>query len=393
MQKKLLTVAIGAALAGAAFAASAEVTVYGRAQVEWAQVSNDLPVGGAAYPTTGLGTNNMNGTVAADSTRSGLVDNKMGRFGIKASEDLGAGFKGIANFEWQVDTSDNVDGTPITERTSYVGISHKAVGAVRLGQDHSSYKLSGVALDPFVATMLEARNNYGMSGNRDGYGVGNAHGGFWDNMLSFRSASWFGVYVNADVGLQRTGAETACGTAGTTGGGSNCDAGANGGKNNGDYSVVAGYKNNFGAFGLNIFVGQLKLKNTTGGAGAGDPTSTKFGAQFVIAKTQKISLQLENTDRARAANAASEAQYIFVGYNGGFGPVNVVVQWGGMVGDLNIAAGTERVGAYLGVGAIYNVSKTFRVFGGWRNSVAEDDLAVNNTRDDSVISIGLRKDF
>jgi len=385
MQKKLLTAAIGVALTGAAFAAQAEVTVYGRAQVEWAQVTNDSTV--QAYPSAGWGSNNLGFNVPADTTRSGTVDNKMGRFGVKASEDLGGGFKGIANFEWQVDTSDSQDGTPFTQRVSYVGVQHKAIGALRLGQDHSAYKLSGVQLDPFVATMLEARNNYGMSGNRDGFGIGNAHNGFWDNMLSFRSASWFGAYVNVDMGLQRGTATVACGA---TGG--NCDAPADGQKNNGDLSAVVGYKNNWGGFGLNIFAGHTKLVNNTSALGGGDPTATKFGAQVTIAKTQKISVQVENTDRA-TAGTANEAQYLFVGYNGGFGPVNAILQWGATTGDSPTPGFTDRVGAYLAVGAIYNASKTFRVFGGWRGTVAEDDGAVNSNRDDSVISIGLRKDF
>jgi len=73
--------------------------------------------------------------------------------------------------------------------------------------------------------------------------------------------------------------------------------------------------------------------------------------------------------------------------------VNAVLQWGGMVGDSSTLSGGDRTGAYLAAGAIYNVSKTFRVFGGWRGTTVEDDGAATNLRDDSVISIGLRKDF
>jgi predicted porin len=414
MQKKLLTAAIGAALASPAFMAQADVTVYGIAQVEFATVNNDSTV---AYFGTysssgggGVGSWNNTNTIAANTTRSGLLDNKMGRFGVKADEDLGGGWKGLAQFEWQIDTADNQDepagtganstftktaaiaGTPFTDRKMFVGISHKSIGTLRFGQDDGPYKASGIALDPFVATTLEARNNYGMSGNRDAWGVANGHGGYWQDSLFFDSASWGGAYVNVALGLDRTGANGTC----TSGYWGNCDTagGSSNGKNNGDLNAVVGWKGNAGPVALNVFGGYMKLANTTS---MGDPEAMKIGAQVTVAKAHTISMQWEQTDRGdfngTGFDGFDEATYLFLGYQGKFGPVTAVAQFGMFEGGDFITGNYEAT--YMAVGAIYNMSKTFRIFAGWRKTEAEVSGLGGATkfRDDSVLTIGMRKDF
>lgn len=399
MQKKLLTAAIGAVLTGPAFVAQADVTVYGSAQVEWAQVDNGSTYDAYGNPTTGVGTWNNSNTIPAGFTRSGLVDNNRGRFGIKANEDLGGGWTGLAHFEWKVDTADGVDGNTSTsgsvqnndvlsDRVSTVGLSHKAIGTLRFGQDSSPYKISGVALDPFVTTTLEARNNYGMSGNRDGWGVANAHNNFWQDSLFFNSASFGGAYVNVALGLDRTGTDGSCNTFL----GSNCDAaGRSNGKNNGDLDVAVGWKGDFG-IGLHVFGGYTKLVNTTN---LDEPTAMKLGAQLTIVKAHTVSLQYEATDRGSytggAFGGADEGQYLFLGYQGKFGPVTAVVQAGKFEsGDF---VGYSYEGNYLAIGAIYNLSKTFRVFGGLRKTELDFTNAGYTLRDEQVLSVGIRKDF
>jgi predicted porin len=388
MQKKLLSAAIGAALAGPAFMAQADVTVYGQAQVEWAQVTNDSNY--AFGSTTSAYGSWNNNTVPGNSEQGALLDNKRGRFGIKADEDLGNGWKGIAKFEFQVDTADGTDGTPISDRISVVGISQKSIGTLRFGQDHSPYKASGVAMDPFVATSLEARNNYGMSGNRDGWGVGNAHNSFWDNSLFFNSASWAGVYVNLALGLDSTGANTGCASRVLPGFNTpNCNA-PNGAENNGDLDVLVGWKGDLGPVKLNVFGDYLKLANSNN---VDDPTATKLGVQVTVAKAHTISFQYEMTDRTDiVTNAIDEADYLFLGYQGKFGPVTAVAQFGQFnSGDV---AGYNFEGQYYTLGAIYNMSKTFRVFGGYRKTTLDVNVGIAiPIRDESVLSIGLRKDF
>jgi predicted porin len=413
MQKKLLTVAIGAVLTAPVIAAQADVTVYGRAQFEFTQVKND---GYFNYPTANYPGGNWNNgnrvqgnnSAGAGQTRTGTLDNKMGRFGIKATEDLGGGWTGLATFEWQVDTADgldganskvgnskntgttNVAGNTLSDRVTFVGISQKSIGTLRFGQDHSPYKVSGVPLDPFIATNLEARNNGGMSGNRDGSSVGNGHSSFWQDSMFFNSASWAGVYVNAAIGLDRTGSTGTCISFST------CDvASTTNGKNNGDLSAVVGWKGNLGPVGLNVFGGYMKLKNMNQPSTAGDPEAKKLGVQVTVAKAHTISLQMEQTDRKDIVGFGSDlsqADYMFIGYQGKFGPVTAVVQYGTHDTGTFLFSGYET--KYLAVGAIYNMSKTFRIFGGMRKT--ESDWVIGNlvpNRDEQVLTIGMRKDF
>jgi predicted porin len=297
----------------------------------------------------------------------------------------------VAKFEWQVDTADGLDGTPISERVSVVGISQKAIGTLSFGQDSSPYKASGVALDPFVATTLEARNNYGMSGNRDNWSVMNGHNSFVQDGMFFNSASWAGVYVNAYLGLERTGTDGAC--ASGTGGFiyfGNCNASTS--KSNGDLNAVVGWKGNAGPVALNVFGGYAKMANTTN---ADEPTAMKLAGQLTVAKAHTISLQYEMTDRAdRAADDYDEGTYLFLGYQGKFGPVVAVAQLGQFESGTEAGIGGRNISAqYLALGAIYKMSKTFRLFGGWRNTVVTVDPAAVDFRDDSAISLGMRKDF
>jgi predicted porin len=158
MNKKLLALAVGTAFSAAPMFASAEVTVYGHAQVEVGTVDN--------------GTTDQ--TVVEDNAR--------GRIGFKASEKLGNGMTAIAKYEFRTDTADNVrtaDGGPLTAREAFVGLKG-GFGTVQLGTLKSAYKYSGgVKYDPFVATLIEARGANGMTGGAFG------HNGFLANSIGY----------------------------------------------------------------------------------------------------------------------------------------------------------------------------------------------------------------
>lgn len=383
MNKKLLAVALGAALAPAM--AQADVTVYGIAQVEWANVKNDGSWGFGTMSTGNFGSYWNNPVVASNTSSHGTLDNALGRFGIKASEDLGNGMTGLAQFEFQTDTADNnfAGGTSGTlgQRSSFVGLGIKNIGTIRLGRDSTPYALSGTALDPFVGTTLEARNNMGMSGNKDGWGVMNAHNSFVNDSLFFNSASWGGVYVNLSLGLEHGGTTPTCGTFNLW---NNCDGGTDGAKNGGNLSTVVGWKNDS----MNFFGSYMKMTST---ANVDDPTAMKLGAQMTFAKAHTVSLQYEQTDRA-TGNDWDKATYIFVGYQGTFGPVRGVAQLGQM--QTGTTAGIDISGSYYALGAFYDMSKTFHVFGGYRKSKEDLNPATGITLlDNSVYTLGMRKDF
>jgi hypothetical protein len=205
--------------------------------------------------------------------------------------------------------------------------------------------------------------------------------------MFFKSASWAGVYVNAALGLDGTGANTGC----STGLGSNCNA-PNGAENNGDLDVTVGWKGDLGPVKLNVFGDYMKLKNTTG---ITDPTAMKLGVQVTVAKAHTISFQYEKTDRNDVTGASiDEADYLFLGYQGKFGPVTAVLQ-GGQFQTGDVLGLFDYEGQYLMAGAIYNMSKTFRIFGGYRKTTLDYNIFGISLplRDEKVLSIGLRKDF
>jgi len=158
MNKKLLALAVGAAFGAAPMFASAEVSVYGHAQVEVGTVDN--------------------GTT--DTTE--VQDNARGRLGVKASEKLGNGMTAIAKFEWKIDTT--LGGAATGQRESFVGLKG-GFGTVQLGALKSGYKYTGgVKYDPFVATMIEARGANGMSKGELGNGAF-GHNSFLANSIGY----------------------------------------------------------------------------------------------------------------------------------------------------------------------------------------------------------------
>ncbi|WP_455199898.1 porin, partial [Kaarinaea lacus] len=163
MKHSLIALAVAGATSAAVVtpAQAGDVTVYGIAQVELASVSYQTE---ASEITPGA----CDGTPSVADGCNGIdiLDNSMGRVGVKASEDLGNGMKGLAKFEFKADTADNEASTGIslTARESMVGLK-AGWGQVEAGRLKSAYKYAGgVKYDAFVATTLQARGNGGMSG-------------------------------------------------------------------------------------------------------------------------------------------------------------------------------------------------------------------------------------
>jgi len=218
MKRNLVAVAVTSAVGATAVVAvtpvMADATAYGRAQVE-------------------VVSTNYDDKDAKDGIS--MVDNSQGQFGLKASEDLGNGWTALAKFEFKVDTVDNdvgakpksksvttltttvnatattkttttLGGLSVTARETMVGLKNDAV-QVELGNLKQAYKYAGgVTYDPFVATVLEARGNEGMTGKVGDLinaglksmkyscsGCGNAndfgHASFIDNAIAIQGGS------------------------------------------------------------------------------------------------------------------------------------------------------------------------------------------------------------
>jgi predicted porin len=377
MNKKLLTIAVGAALvAGPMLTAQAgEVTVYGMVQVELAQEEVDFALNGVSNEF--LRTNVWQGgdfsTNTAGDTGSILTleDNQRGRFGIKASEDLGGGLKGLAVIEY--DLGDTTSGGGPTIRTSSVGLGG-SFGTFLVGQLKSPYKYTGgITYDPFVTTNLEARRNGGMTGGLFG------HNGFISNALSFETKAIPMVNIWVLYSPDENGTDSV-----------NNQGSAVGDK--GDYAAAV----KVGDKAWEAFVATSHNADNTGAGDtyANDYTAFKVGGKVSIGKMHTILAQYEKTDAdISAPNITQEGKILFVGYHLKLGNTKLIGQVGkGELEQSNSTVTQEHM--YYTVGAVHNFSKTTRVFGGYTStSVDNENGALNRNGDRTAISLGLRKDF
>ena len=144
MNKKLLTLAIGAALGAAPMFANAAATVYGEGHL-----SIDMVDDGQA----------INSSLMTLSSNSSFL-------GFKAEEDLGGGMKALAGLEWQIALdSANTNGsgtsctafpcsdTGIANRNVFVGLQG-GFGTVRLGNYDDIVKNVGRKVDMFYSVQM-----------------------------------------------------------------------------------------------------------------------------------------------------------------------------------------------------------------------------------------------
>lgn len=372
MKKNLLTIAVTAALVTPAVS-MAEATFYGHAQVEVGNIAyeNDKVID----PVTKLKTNE-------DKPSMAVADNARGRIGMKATEDLGNGWKGLAVFEFKADTSDGDSsdkGVALTGREHMVGLKGP-MGQIELGRLKQAYKYTGgVKYDAFVTTFLEARGNGGMSKPGKVNGVARAqwgHSGFHDKSVGYRNK--FGP-----VKLSLTyGPST----------------------NDGSMTFSAMYKQG----GIEAFIAMVDAGDYIKFAGAADPTNptaatdsasfsaTKFGGSFKTG-AHSIMLQIENQSQNTGISGAkdNEPAYTYLAYRMKMGKNVFALQYGtydadgakkGIEGNPT-AASVDADLTYLAAGVVHNFSKDTRVFAGYRSTASDYDGR------ESAIGVGIRKTF
>ncbi|GMR20571.1 MAG: trimeric porin PorB [Gammaproteobacteria bacterium] len=386
MNKKLLLAAFSAALV-APLAANAGITVYGHMNAELAQETSVID-------TNGDGVNNGD-----DHGGFTVEDNARGRVGIKGSEDLGGGLKGIAQAEWKIDTTQGGQG--VGQRVAYAGLKG-GFGTFQIGKLKTPYKyFGGVKYDPFVTTNLEARKNGGMSGGSagkfDGADASSSfgHNSFQADSLGYISPNWGGLKIWAVLGLDQKGddrnkEDTCTDDDGCTGAG---------GGNYGDYQLGLKYGMK-GAVPWEVgFVQNLNASRDDTTAGRGDVVAFKvFGS--VGFKTgglkHKIVLQNEGITESQNAAGASERTegLLFLGYHLGLGKTTIVAQGSTGVVDYDVVGGEDQTVQYLAVGAVHKFSKKTRVYGGYRSSTWTDfGGTLDAEKAETAITVGIRKDL
>lgn len=344
MNKKLLLTAIGAAMTATIGApAYADVKVGGHAQVEIAQEG---------------------GTGVTDTIT--VEDNSRGRFWITADEDLGAGMKGLAHFEFRLDTTGSCElegavsatsgkcSTDANSREKYVGLQ-SGFGTIKLGSIRSPYKYAGGVLwDAFVTTNLEARGNGGMSANVFG------HNNFMDNSINYTSPTFgglvFAVAYSPDDATALTGSTA----------------------DEGDYSASLEWK---GA-GLHVIAARAVDND---GSNTGTINTDQYEANKLGIRADLGILSIMAQYEMLETDSGLDTNVIFAGLQAKFGNITGVLQAGVAEDDPTGAEAT-----YLAVGGFYNFSKTFSAFTGYRQTEVEVGGA---STDADVITLGLRKVF
>jgi predicted porin len=342
MNKKLLTIAIGAALAAAPmFAAQADVVLYGRVQAEINQEDID----------------NQDNNVNVDDVGG------QSRWGIKATEKLGNGLTAVGVLEFQLDPSNN---NGQKDRAQFVGLTG-GWGTFALGSFQSPYKTTGgTSYDPFTATHLQARRAGGMTG-ASGFGTN----GFVRNTIVYASPKLsgfsFAIGVIPDISHQDI--------AGVTGSA---------------YSLAAKYEN--GPF--EVFYARNEAQYDD--AGFSDESMDKIGGQVVFGN-HTINGQYEWIQNSRASStgasfggnpysaitAGDDGDIWYLGYQFKMGNNIFAANVGQTNSDVHNGNDTD----YYALGMIHKFSKYTRAFGGYANS----DSNVYGNR--NVWTVGLRKDF
>jgi predicted porin len=155
MNKKLLMVAVGAALAAPMMAATAAPTVYGKFHVSLDRADN----GGSP------------------ATETGFIANNTSRFGVKGSDDLGGGMKAIYGVEipFQTDgeSGSGNTATNIATRATFLGLSG-GFGEFKVGKLDMFLKSYGRSVDLFNERAGDSRNVYAGGTGTEGSFLNNA---------------------------------------------------------------------------------------------------------------------------------------------------------------------------------------------------------------------------
>jgi predicted porin len=145
-KSKLMVAAIGAAFAlPIAAQAQTNVTVYGKLYPSINNISLSGATGAGGTSTLTPGTNGRNNSQVTS------MESPNSRLGFKGSEDLGNGLSAIFQLEmgFSGDTGQNSsDNTPFS-RNTFVGLSSKTFGTIRLGNMDTVYKEIGDQM-PFL---------------------------------------------------------------------------------------------------------------------------------------------------------------------------------------------------------------------------------------------------
>lgn len=345
MDKKILSAAIAGALAGSmAFAANADVTLYGQLDLSIDAVDRDnVPAGTKGDDI------NMNSNFSA--------------IGVKGSEDLGNGLKAIFMVEYQTNIADAGpnDSGLTTGRDRWIGLQG-GFGKVRFGAMSTPYKATGAMIDPLWRTAFDTRN-FGLATNALHGGAGDDGHGRMTKAVAYDTPDFNGFSAAAAYSF-----DDDCGI-GSAPGCADDDA----------YSVGARYNNGP----ILAFVDYVTSDK------GGSDEAWKLGGKYSFGDLA-VWGQYEFdkgmiSARGVANNTTEDADVWQLGASYTMGNAMLVAGFG--QGDDNNAAGAStEYDAWRLVGA-YNFSKRTMVYAGF----AQEDY--DATGEEDQFSLGMRHKF
>lgn len=305
MKKTLIALAVaGVVAAPAAFAATANVDIYGQMNLSVDHVNFD------------------------DNTtdeKAGRVNTNGSRIGFKGSEDLGGGLSAIFQAEYAITPDTN--GGAIANRQQFVGLASKTMGTVRLGAIESPYKMATSRLDNFVDTMGDYNVIMGSyDGGANNFDVRSS------NAVDYTSPSFSGL----TLGLQYAANDEAAADA--------TDANT--------WAASAQYVNG------PLFASLAYEKQNDAGGANSDRKGMKLGAGYQFGDT-RLGAAYERLSQTGTGAADRNAWFVSAAHS--IGAITLKAQYA-RAGDSDVVGGDDGATSYS-LGADYALSKRTVVTG------------------------------
>ncbi len=298
--KKILAIAIATAFAAPAFAATANVDIYGNLHLSVDRLDNG--------------------------TDSGYnISSNASALGFKGTEDLGGGLNAI----WQIETNLGAEtsaGTFTSARDTFVGLKG-GFGTVRLGFFNTPTKQLSRKLDLFNNRIGDTRNLLRRNSIDGATGGGNAWEERFNNGVRYDTPSFGGFTANVHYST-------------------NLDTGVTTTNNNDAYSLGANYKNG------PLFVGATYQRNNLTTVGTGDETNLRLGAGFDVAGFKLVALYSKSEDQQGVNGADRDVWGVGAGYKMGNGEFKAQYY---KASDVDTLA--DSGAKMFAVGYDYNLSK------------------------------------
>lgn len=299
MMKKILAAAIVSAFAAPAFAATANVDVYGNIH--------------------------MSVDVLDDGTDSATnVSSNASSLGFKGAEDLGGGLSAI----WQVETTlggERRGSSFTTARDTFVGLKG-AFGTTRLGYFDTPTKQLSRKLDLFNNKIGDSRNFLRFNGTTGA--SGNSWEERFDNGIRYDTPSFSGLSASAhySTNFDGTGVTTT--------------------NDNDAYSLGVNYANG------PLFLGATYQQNNLT-TGTGDESNWRLGAGFNMGDLKLVALYSKSEDQRGSSGADRDVWGVGAGYKLGNGEIKAQY-YKASDEDGSVA---ETGAKMFAVGYDYNLSK------------------------------------